>query len=624
MTFLQFALNNIKRNARSYAAYMLSSSFSVMIFFSFAMFIFHPDVEKGYMVQTAKSGMLVAEYIIFFFSFFFIFYSISTFLKMRNKEFGVLMIHGMSKRQLNSLIFTENVLIGLFSILVGIGVGLIFGKLFFMLSGYAMGLKSLSMYIPWTAMILTIAAFMIMFVIVSFMTVLFVKSSEVIGLLKGSQKPKPEPKASLKLSILSAMTIGAGYYMAAIATMRTVAIFMLPVAFIVIVGTYFLFSQLSVYLLKMLKKNTSFYYKRTNMITLSSLVYRMKDNARMFFGVTIVTTVAFCAVGTVVSFTGTKKIEVLNAFPFAFQLTEYEGSDQKQKFESDLDKENVTYNKVETETKILPVTGASKKQAGFIKESIYNKAAKAVGYKTVSLKKGESAWIQSSYEATLDKKLPKSISIENGQTFTLKKPIDKSVYTQNVSASYSNYVIPDSDYSRLTTNQTNSITGYIVKDWEQTDSINEEKYNKKGKVELISRAEVFHMVKQMYNIMLFVGLFIGVVFYLSSVSFLYFRLFSDLEGDRKFYDAVSKIGLTDKEIKKVSSFQIGLLFFVPFVVAAIHTSVAYTALQEFFQASILGPSMLVIGCFFGVHTLYFLIIRSRYLAQLRGLSTFPE
>ncbi|PLT29994.1 FtsX-like permease family protein [Peribacillus deserti] len=624
MTFLQFALNNVKRNARSYTAYLLSSSFSVMIFFSFAMFIFHPDIKEGYIVQTAQSGMLVAEYIIFFFSFFFIFYSISTFLKMRNKEFGILMIHGMSKRQLNGLIFTENVLIGLFSIMIGMGVGLIFGKLFFMLSGYVMGIPSLSMYLPWKAMILTILAFMIMFVIVSFTTVFFVKTSEVIGLLKGNQKPKPEPKSSLPLSLLATVLIGAGYYISSIATMRTVAIFMIPVAILVIAGTFFLFSQLSVYVLKMLKKNTALYYKRTNMITLSALVYRMKDNARMFFGVTIVTTVAFCAVGTVVSFTGTKKSEVTNSFPFAFQLTEYNAKGQSVEFEKDLAKEKVSYKKVETHTKLLPITGTSKKQGGFIKESAYNKAARALGYDTIDVNSGEAVWIKSSYEAAMNIQTPKSISTTKGQTFVMSTAVDKSVYSHNISVSYSNYVIPDSDFARLTTDHIAYITGYLVSDWEQTTSLNEEKFREKGKVELISRAEVFHMVKQMYSIMLFIGLFIGVVFYLSSVSFLYFRLFSDIEGDRKFYDAISKIGLTDQEIKKISSFQIGLLFFVPFIAAAIHTAVAYTALQEFFETSILGPSLLVIGCFFAVHTLYFLIIRSRYMSQLRGLSPFPK
>lgn len=73
-----------------------------------------------------------------------------------------------------------------------------------------------------------------------------------------------------------------------------------------IVGTYFFYTQLSVFLLKMFKKNKRFYWNHTRLITISDLAYRMKDNARMFFMVTIVSTVAFCAIGTLSAMGGSK------------------------------------------------------------------------------------------------------------------------------------------------------------------------------------------------------------------------------------------------------------------------------------------------------------------------------
>src|SRR5699024_1579372 len=94
VTFRQFAFNNVIRYNRVYAAYFLSSMFTVMVFFTFAMFAFHPALYEETMKDKALYGMAVAGGIIVIFSFFFILYSMSSFLQSRKKEFGVLMVQG--------------------------------------------------------------------------------------------------------------------------------------------------------------------------------------------------------------------------------------------------------------------------------------------------------------------------------------------------------------------------------------------------------------------------------------------------------------------------------------------------------------------------------------------------
>src|SRR5690625_7143511 len=100
MTFRRFALNNVLRNKRLYVAYFLSSMFTVMVFFTFANFAFHPVLSGDDLNGKAQKGMAVAGGIIYVFSFFFILYSMSSFLQSRKKEFGLLMIQGMSNRQI--------------------------------------------------------------------------------------------------------------------------------------------------------------------------------------------------------------------------------------------------------------------------------------------------------------------------------------------------------------------------------------------------------------------------------------------------------------------------------------------------------------------------------------------
>src|SRR5690625_7243428 len=108
MTFRQFAFNNVFRNNRLYVAYFLSSLFTVMIFFTFAIFAFHPALTGEDMNTNVTQGMLVAGGIIYVFSFFFILYSMSSFLQSRKKEFGVLIILAMSDRQIRWMVFLAN------------------------------------------------------------------------------------------------------------------------------------------------------------------------------------------------------------------------------------------------------------------------------------------------------------------------------------------------------------------------------------------------------------------------------------------------------------------------------------------------------------------------------------
>lgn len=100
MSFPQFAFNNVKRNARAYFAYFLSSSFMVMVFFTYALFIFHPDINNTDLGSNTRMVMEIMEYIIYIFSFLFVLYSIGSFLKARNKEFGILTILGATQGQM--------------------------------------------------------------------------------------------------------------------------------------------------------------------------------------------------------------------------------------------------------------------------------------------------------------------------------------------------------------------------------------------------------------------------------------------------------------------------------------------------------------------------------------------
>lgn len=109
---------------------------------------------------------------IFVFSFLFVLYSVNAFLKSRNKEFGILLMQGITPGQLRKLITAENMIIGVMSIAAGIIGGFIFSKTFFTVGAYILEMDALPLYMPWKALGITAGGFLLLFFLLSQFTIL--------------------------------------------------------------------------------------------------------------------------------------------------------------------------------------------------------------------------------------------------------------------------------------------------------------------------------------------------------------------------------------------------------------------------------------------------------------------
>src|SRR5690606_34344168 len=181
----QFAFNNVLRNKRMYIAYFLSSMFTVMVFFTFAIFAYHPAFSGGEVNDTARFGMGVAGGIIYVFSFFFVLYSMSSFLQSRKKEFGLLMMLGASNKQVRWMVFLENILIGFLATVSGILAGLVFAKAILLIAENVLIIsESLYFYFPTMAIIVTFASFMFLFFCISVFVSIILRTNKLVNLIK--------------------------------------------------------------------------------------------------------------------------------------------------------------------------------------------------------------------------------------------------------------------------------------------------------------------------------------------------------------------------------------------------------------------------------------------------------
>lgn len=626
MNFRQFAFRNVLRNKRLYIAYFLSSMFTVMVFFTFAIFAFHPAFSEGSVNKYAIFGMAVAGGIIYLFSFFFILYSMSSFLQSRKKEFGLLITLGASDKQIRLMVFLENILIGFIATAGGILIGLVFAKSILLIAENILIIdESLDFYFPILAIVVTFVSFIFLFFCISVLVAFILRTNKLVDLIKGDKQSKGEPKASIILSILAVFLLIAGYGTALYVKGASVVFVMIPVIIVVTLGTYILFTQLSVYCIRLMKKNKSIFWRKTNMLLLGDLSFRMKDNARTFFMVAIISTVAFSAIGSLYGFQSylTKGIKEINPYtytyiPFLDDSEEIIEQDIQQ-INSIIDEEKIDTEMEEAELAYFDTT-AEESSVLIVKASDYNRFAALISEKELNPEENEAIVVEQSDavitggQKASDILMTSSVQLENGQEIQPSKTVESAVGLGITGY----YVVNDSTYTELGTPGRTDFTAA----WNVLDGNDNQLIEAGRKLEDQVEHKVFAVDYNLYEInkaygpILFIGLFIGIVFFVSAGSFLYFRLFTDIDGEKRKFQSIAKIGLTQSELKKVVNRQVAILFFSPIVVALVHGAVALTALSRLFNYNLTVESALVLGSFAVIQVLYFLVVRFIYVKNV--------
>ncbi|EJR24364.1 ABC transporter permease [Bacillus cereus] len=620
MNIRELAYRNVTRNRRTYSAYFLSSAFAIMAFFVYSFFAFHPALSAGELGQYVFVSMSFAQSIIYLFTFFFILYSMGMFLKTRKHELGILMMLGMTKYQLKRLIFFENIMIGIGAIIFGIISGMLFSGVLLFVAPMILKLEiSLSYYIPMKAIVVTSIMFFILFMIISLFSAGMIRKNKIMKLFRGSAEAKPEPKASIISSILAVVLLSAGYVGALLSHGAMVFIMMIPVTTVVIIGTYLLYKQLSVFIIRLCKKSKRFYWTQTNIIALSDLAYRMRDNARMFFIVTIISTVAFSAIGTLVGFASMTK--GIMERPISFHYHSKQGNSNEsqhiQMIDKGLKKHSIAASKTNISTK--KTEEQSLRSAIFIKESDYKKYAKLTEEPFNTVANKEVVFLSANIPGPTMKErkeitLPnmnENLKVKKVTSSSLGKILRGNVYviSNNQYDSLQDGFIETKDYMYKTERTKDEIEigkelTHQIKPYQEYSTFSAEEYEQNQSLQIAGP-------------ILFVGFFIGIVFFVCAGSFLYFRLFSDLEDDVRLFEMIRKVGLTSRELSKVVTIRLALLFFVPIGVATLHGAVALTALGQMFEYSLFKENTVVLSVFIGIQVVYFLLIRSRYVKQLK-------
>ncbi|MGO4345037.1 FtsX-like permease family protein [Paenibacillus sp. MCAF9] len=644
MTFRSLALSNIRGNWRSYSAFFLSSVFSVMIFYIYAAFLYHPEVTSGHIMAASKirTGMVFCEYIIVIFSFLFVLYSNSAFLKTRQQEFGLFSLFGMTKVQLRKLVIYENAAIAALAIAVGIGLGMLFSKLFFMALTVLLNLQeAISFAAPIKAIGLTAGGFFVLFMLISIWTALRIGRTEIIDLLKAARKPKGQLVFSPWLVAVSVVCLSAAYGMALVMNDGNFMLLALPILITVVIGTYFLFTQLSILLLRYIQKRSSIYYKRTNMIVFAQLGYKIKDNARILFIVSILSAIVMTALGTVYVMNIGAKKNMIEYSPFSLAYSE-KGLNTHEVIDPGKLRQVVKEDgyKIVREAKAAGVLlnrfsvkwGDEKARdydydALVISATDYNKLAALTGQPSIQPENGKLTLIKSYLSKGREQAGTVKGSINGKETaFDISGSVQAHVMNY-LDSNYFTFVMDDFSYMQLLSSVPEDelyvMYGYELSNWEKT-AATVEKLSKLVPEQFqsqtdFSRVKTLQEMNQTVSLTLFIGMFISLLFFIASGSMIYFKLFTELQEDQAQFKALVRIGMTKGEIRKIVVTQVGIVFFVPVIVGICHALFAMKALDNIMESSNWIYSFVVIGIYIVMQTLYFITACSSYMkSMLRG------
>jgi putative ABC transport system permease protein len=562
------------------------------------------------------------------FSVIFLLYTNSFLIKRRKKELGLYNILGMEKRHIARILLNESIISGLFTLILGLITGIIFSKLMFLILFYIVRFSvPIGFEVKSFPILTTIALFSFINLLTLFINVVQVYLSKPIELVLGNNTGEKEPRSRLWLTIVGVISLSSGYFIAITTETPLTAISLFFIAvLLVILGTYCLFIAGSITLLKVLRKNNLFYYNKKNFIAISSMFYRMKQNAVGLASICILSTMVLVMVSTTVSlYVGVQDILELR-YPSDISIELYnpikgEGSYLRQNLIDYMNKngikeemlvsytnfnlilnqdeniftqrkENQSYESLNAMMNIMsyddysslisePIELNHNEVLVFSNHSKLDGSFELFGKEYIVKDTIESIKYIDSYQyMTNDMYL---IVVKDQAEYDLVFNKQKEIYGDQSSHEFYHIAMNLEGDKESKLNHFESISSYL-------NNLSYEFKNELGQTQLrdSSNRDIYVESQQanesafysMYGGFLFLGLFLGLLFLCATVLIIYYKQISEGYDDKERYSILKKVGMSYDEIKTSIKSQVLIIFFLPLSFAIIHIAFAFKMITK--------------------------------------------
>ena len=297
----RLALDGIRKNKEVYLPYILIYGFMVFSFTSILLLMNADTLKDFYAMSSIYYILKIAIYIMGIFSLIFLYYSDGFLLNKRLKEISLYAILGLDKKHLSKILALESLIISALGYLIGIISASVIYKLLETIFLKLMLMEG-NFYLSFArdAYIISFLVFAGISLLILLTRIIKIKRKSILDLFK-EEKTFKRPRGMALSAFVSLILLGSGYYLAQTINnpLRALTYFFLAVV-LVMIGTFFLFSSLSIVILKLMKASKS-YYKTERFISVSSLIFRLRSNAKGLGSITIMSTAAIILLSSAIS-----------------------------------------------------------------------------------------------------------------------------------------------------------------------------------------------------------------------------------------------------------------------------------------------------------------------------------
>ncbi len=630
MDFLEVSKRSIKRNVKDYFLYFISLVGSIIIYFIFVSIKRNESVvallKESDKVETTFT---FAQILLIIFLTIFIFYCNSFFLRKKKKEIALYSLLGIRKEEIAKLLFYETLLVGAAASVLGIISGLFIANicagLLVKLMGSAFTFTFTISFLSIVEVLITIGA---IFFIASWKSKKLIYEHRLVELLYGENQKEEAPTYSSKKAKSAIVLLFIGYVVAFSTLIFGVVMLLLTglVIFgLIVKGTFLLFEQYTVKSLHKVKEDKKKYWNGTNILSISSLFFRIKGNVKMLALLSLLSAVTLCTIGMSSSmYYGAKKTaKLMNPVSYEYVTT---GKELDKKVSEEIQKHELGI-KNETSITMLSMQGnidGEQMLTGYligngnvqiIKVTDYNKLASMLGHKQVILGSEKEVVLLDPYKSyNIEKNSLEGnhVSFEGMKSgLTVVDHREETVVSAKLAPV--GLVVQESLFNKLQKGKdVSTVSGFIVEgngSRELTERIGAiiPKEAKFQSFEKTNQSEL-----QDGAVLLFASVFLGIVFILATGCILYFKQITEAMAERPAYGMLKKIGLTKKEARESVRKQVGAIFLAPFMLAICHTFFAFLSLMGFggmfeYSLPLLGSIGVYIVIYFGY---YMLTVRS--------------
>ncbi len=592
MKLFNIACNNLKYNIKSYFLFILALTFSVGIYYNFVSLKYNPEIlkmkdESMYILEGSKFTLAVL--IVFLAGFFW--YSSSFLLRQRKKEIGIYILSGIRKFQIGTILVIEGLFIGFIAVALGIITGTVFEKLFVMiLNKIAVLEMRVKFSFSFNAVIETFLTFLFIMLVNSLFEYFIISKSKLIDLLNDSKKQEKVPKFNAFIAIIGFIILGTGYYFS-ILTAADFGRYSLMTVVLTIIGTYLVCGSFIPMIMKYLMKRKKILYNGSNVVAMANIFFRIKKNYRIYATLAIliaVTTTTFATVYSLKYFIDTG-LEYKIPYTFGYITNKSKDinaiKDEIGKSDQKIIKNDnvrlVSTNKI----------GKHPTKSCIISYSEFRRFKKdsEVAKSTIEPKQNEIYVINEISMGVEKKSKLKVFGKDYGIRGDLKIPFLGEIMGYVV-------VMNDEEYKRVTVNmKEEQFNGILLDKPMNLGSLPEKVAARIDDISILfSFIEMYYAKLKLFGIIFFLGAFISLSFVVATGSLIYFRTLSEAWVDKKKYQILLKIGMTEKEVHNAILKQVGIAFIIPLALGVLHCCFAIGTLSNMLRYDLVYPTLISI------------------------------